>query len=135
MMTEEIARAFTIRRLKDEQRSELVDKESKLTNPAMFFNASQIAKLFDLERPHDLAPVEIDAMYKVWADFYKTVLGPQQAFEETLHPEGCTMFTCKHEWDDRCKKRYEEMWQWDGYSLAHYKPPQIAGRGMEQMIT
>lgn len=100
----------------------------------MFYSASQIAKEFEIER-FELDPVEIELMHRVWADFYKTILGPQQLREESFHPTDCTMFTCQHHWDDRCKTKWQEMWQWDDYMLQHYKPPQVKGRGLEQILS
>lgn len=72
-------------------------------------------------------------MTRCGADFYKTVLGPQQAWEDSIHPEGCTMSNCSHPWDDRCKTKYQEMWQWEDFVLRHYKAPAL-GRTLEAEI-
>lgn len=133
-MTEEVARAFTVRRMTDAQVSLLWEAESKLPLPTMHLSASQIAKQYEVDRRIDLAPEEIEAMQRCWAEFYTTVLGPQQAWEETLHPTDCSMFSCRHPWDERCKTKYQEMWQWDTYALAHYRAPQVAGRGLTQIL-
>lgn len=110
----------------------------------MRLEASQIANHFQLERP-ELDAAEIEAMYRVWADFYKTILGPQQDREEKTHPltccvgtdkeHPCSMFNCHHPFDHKnCKTRAEEMWQWDEYAERNYRPPQVQGRGLEQIL-
>lgn len=40
------------------------------------------------------------------------------------------MVNCHHPWDDRCKTKYQEMWQWDDFVLTNYKAPQVSGRGV-----
>jgi len=134
MMSEEIARAFTIRLMSHDQIAILREKESKLKRPTECLSASQIAKEFRLDRHIELDVKETEAMERCWADFYKTILGPQQAWEETLHPAGCTMFTCYHPWDKRCKTKAQEMWQWEDYVLTNYKPPQIDRRGVAESL-
>lgn len=74
-------------------------------------------------------------MQRAWADFYTSVLGPQQAWEDSIHPKGCKLFKCKHPWDKRCKTKAEEMWQWDEFSLSNYKQPLIQGRGLDAILS
>ena len=81
-----------------------------------------------------LDPLEIEVMARCWGEFWKTILGPQQLREDAMHPKGCTMLTCQHTWDDRCKTKWQEMWQWEDYVLRHYRAPQISGRNLEQSI-
>lgn len=76
-------------------------------------------------------------MEKCWGDFWKNKLGPQQVYEDSLHPEmccvgtenehHCSMFACHHPWDDRCKTKAQEMWQWEDWVLRHYKAPARGG--------
>lgn len=74
-------------------------------------------------------------MERCWGDFWKTILGPQRYYEDSIHPAGCTMTTCRHtDWDDRCRTAAQEMWQWEDYVLRHYKPPQLAGRSLAESL-
>lgn len=82
-----------------------------------------------------LEPAQVEAMQRCWNDFYKTVLGPQQVREDRLHPAACSMFECKHPWDDRFKKKYEEMWQWEDFVIRHYRAPQLKNSGVEAILT
>lgn len=74
-------------------------------------------------------------MKSLWVEFYKTILGPQQAYEETLHPDKCWMFACLHPWDPRCKTRAQEMHQWEDFALVTYRPPQFAGRSLGEALS
>lgn len=67
-------------------------------------------------------------MDRCWGAFWKDILGPQQLWEESIHPKGCTMFDCKHPWDKRCKTKSQEMWQWEDYVMRHYKAPAKGGK-------
>lgn len=92
----------------------------------------------------EIEPVEIHTMNKLWFDFYSRILYPQRLAEEDLHPkgctipgcdhqseacpdplhpEGCTMFSCRHPWNDQCKTKAQEMWQWEDFVLQFYRPP------------
>lgn len=133
MMTEEVARAFTLRMLGNRQIEQVRELESNLTLPTESLNSFQIAKHFNLKRP-ELDEVEVSAMNKLWLDFYTKILYPQQQAEELLHPADCSMMSCKHPWDDRCKTKAQEMWQWDDFQLINYKPPQVQSRGLEQIL-
>jgi hypothetical protein len=72
-------------------------------------------------------------MEKCWGDFYKMVLGPQQLREDEMHPKDCSMTTCQHPWDDRCKTKYQEMWQWEDFVLRHYRAPPKGGKLEEEL--
>lgn len=134
MMTEEIGRAFTVRQMSREQKSALHLAETQM-KPNECYAASQIAKDFlNNQRQVELNPLEVNAMERCWADFYKTILGPQRLYEDSIHPTDCSMTTCKHPWDNRCKTRAQEMWQWEDFAYRHYKAPQVAGQNLEQAI-
>lgn len=66
-------------------------------------------------------------MDRCWGEFYKSVLGPLVVQEDAFHPEGCTMFTCKHEPDPRVSPEAHKMQLWDAFAVRHYKAPQIGG--------
>lgn len=133
MMTEEVARAFTVRLMDYHKIAEMRERES-LLQPTRCFTASQIAKDFLGSRKVDISEQELSAMNKVWLDFYTKILYPQQIAEDALHPTDCTMMSCKHPWDERCKTKWQEMWQWEDYALQHYKTPAVPGRNLEQAI-
>jgi hypothetical protein len=136
MMTRELVRGFLVRQLTDDQITIVREAESKLPSPTMCLENSQIQKLLGLELTGiSLEPSQMEAMQRCWNDFYKSILGPQQAHEDNLHPKGCTMFTCRHPWDNRCKTKYQEMWQWEDYALNHYKPPQTKTSGVEAILS
>ncbi len=132
MIEKHIARGFLARQLSSDQITQVREAESLLP-PNQSWSLLHILKLTGLDFSEStLDPAEIIAMEKCWGEFWKTVLGPTQAFEESIHPEGCTMFTCKHPWDDRCKTKSQEMWQWEDFVLRHYKSPQVAGRKLAE---
>lgn len=133
MISEETARAFIVRTLNDVQIHELRELESRLPLPTLYFTSWQIAKHFQSRRP-EVAPEEIDAMDKLWLEFYSKTLYPQQQAEEKIHSTGCTMTTCHHPFDDRCKTKAQEMWQWEDFVIRHYEPPQVHGRGVTASI-
>jgi hypothetical protein len=122
MITEEVARAFTVLAMPLDKIPEVREVESHLP-PNLCLSSSQIAHAFlNNERPMP-QEAEIHAMNSLWLDFYTKILYPQQQSEEALHPAGCTMFTCTHPWDDRCKTKAQEMWQWEDYAIARYHGP------------
>lgn len=144
MISEEVARAFTIRVMNSDQIYELREMESKLPLPTQCCQSSQIAKHFPDNQKPQVDPLEIEAMNKLWLHFFAQILYPQQQAEEKLHPDTCcvgtekehpcSMVNCHHPWDSRCKTKAQEMWQWEDYVLENYKPPQVQGRGVEAGI-
>lgn len=122
-MRDELARAFQILLMSRSELERLYAVERTLPYPQSL-GPYQITRAFRSRPRKTLISVdEIHAMESCWALFYKTVLGPQQAYEDSIHPEGCTMFTCTHPWDDRCKTKAQEMAQWDAFVMSHYKTP------------
>lgn len=93
-----------------------------MSHPTQCFSASQIANAFRL-KDLKFTLESAEAMHALWLDFFTTVLYRQQLMEDELHPKGCTMFTCEHPWDERCKTKWQEMWQWEDYVWMHYKAP------------
>ena len=126
MIPEEVMRAFLTRTMTQEQKENLRGSEGALP-PTLCFNTSQIVKSFLHNQAPSVSKIEVDSMNALWLDFYCKILYPQQQAEEKLHPAGCTMFTCHHDWDIRCRTKAHEMWQWDDYARAHYSTPVMSG--------
>lgn len=145
-MRDEITRGFLARKLSATQITAVREAEASL-QPHERFQTSQILHLLNLggvKLPAE--PEEIQAMERCWADFWKSILGPQQVHEDSLHPEmccegiegkephPCSMLHCHHPLDDRCKTAWREMWQWEDFAIRHYKAPQIAGKGLAETL-
>lgn len=75
-------------------------------------------------------------MTDLHGEFYKTVLGPTQKYEDSIHPEGCTLMTCPHEWSSKCKTKPEEMWQWEDFQMGryNYQAPAENGKSIYEQL-
>lgn len=127
-MAPEIARAFVVRQLSRSQLEELYRLEDQLPLPTECMNSYQIVNHFKLWSGRTLSEAEVKAMDKLWLEFFTAILYPQQQAEEAFHPSGCTMSTCYHPWDPRCKTKAQEMQQWDDYARTSYKAPATGGK-------
>jgi hypothetical protein len=76
-------------------------------------------------------------MERCWNEFFKTVLGPLIAHEDSLHPtkccEGsdkehaCAMFECHHGEIKGVTTEVKKMHMWDDFAARHYVAPAIGG--------
>jgi hypothetical protein len=70
-----------------------------------------------------ISELQNSAMELIWADFYKSVLGPAQTRENEAHPGNCTMFSCYHKRVEGVKTAAQEMHEWEDYAMRRYKAP------------
>jgi hypothetical protein len=128
MIERAIARGFIVRMLTEDQITTVREKEASLpVNQCL--ELQQILALLGIQmNTTTLEIAEIFQMERCRADFYKTLLGPQQYYEQSIHPAFGSKYRIdldahRPPWDDRCKTMAQEMWQWEDYALRHYKPP------------
>lgn len=71
-------------------------------------------------KPDPLAESETEDMERLWKSFEKNFLWAQQQREDKLHPEGCTMFSCRHKAVPGVRSKLEEIYQWEDFARANY---------------
>ncbi len=113
------ARAILNLMLLPEQIEKLRNYEKKNLPEGRCLQGFEICRMFRL-KAKPLSEEQTDEMERLWFAFERNFLWPQQRRENALHPEGCTMFTCRHPPAQGVRSKLEEIYQWEDFSRMNF---------------
>lgn len=114
-----VARAFLRMQLLPEQIERLRNYEKQNLPLNRYLQGFEICQKFGL-KPKPLEETATDDMEKLWMAFERNFLWPQQKREDRLHPEICSMSTCKHPPVHGVRTKLDEIYQWEDFAAVNF---------------